>query len=109
MAGLLRPFQRDQQAGFAKGDDLPGRMAAIVASNGEVPWKPELTCRVDKLRNQNQTPMRGGFAQVYVQDSFLKFEPTLRDVRVVDVRGADTLTLHVTAVDSTGKTVSARE
>lgn len=106
MAGLKRPFQRDQQAGFAKGDDLTGRMAAIIASNGELPWAPEMTCGVDKLRNQNQTPMRGAFAQVYVQEAFRKFEPALRDVRVVDVLGADTMTLRVTATRADGKTVS---
>ncbi len=92
---LLRPFQRDGQRGFAKGDALAGRVGAVVASSGEVPWKPGLDGRVDRLRNQNLTAMRGAFAQVYVQEALGVWEPSLRDVSVTDTREAETLTLRV--------------
>lgn len=100
--GFLRPFGRDQKIGMAVvgGDDLlVSRIEAIVASSGELPWKPDLDGRVDRLRHQGNTPMREQFARIYVTEAVDKFEPGVRvlDVKAVDTADASTIGLVVTA------------
>lgn len=102
-SGLLRPFRRDEKAGFAQGAGdalVEQRLGAVCAANGELPWKPELDSGVDKLRNQSHTQMREQFAQVYLSEAISKNEPGVTDV-VVRAGGTGTGTsidLTVTAV-----------
>lgn len=98
--GLLRPFSRDQKAGFATSSGAPlveGRVGAIVASAGEVPWKPGLDAGLDKLRNVRANGSLTGFAQVYVQTALVKYEPALTGVSVTANRADRAVTLHVEA------------
>lgn len=98
--GLLRPFRRDGRSGFQKGtgnDVVEGRLEAIVASDGVLPWKPELNSNIDRIRNRSNGPMLQQFAQVYVQDAVKAFEPGLTSVDVDAERDGDTLTITLNA------------
>lgn len=98
--GLLRPFARDQKAGFATDSGAPlveGRVGAIVASAGEVPWKPGLDAGLNKLRNVRANGSLTGFAQVYVQTALTKYEPALTGVVASASRSGTSVTLSVEA------------
>lgn len=98
--GLLRPFSRDQKQGFATDSGVPlveGRVGAIVAAAGEVPWKPGLDSGLDKLRNVRANGSLTGFAQVYVSSALTKYEPALVNVSVSASRADRAVTLRVSA------------
>lgn len=98
--GLLRPFSRDQKAGFAtaSGPELvEGRVGAIVSSAGEVPWKPGLDAGLNKLRNVRANGSLQGFAQVYVSHALTQYEPALTGVTVSASRSGTQVNLHVEA------------
>lgn len=103
MIGLLRPFSRDGGLGFAKGDALEGRIGAIMAANGELPWKPQLDSHVDRLRNQRNTPILEQYALVYLSTALGQFEPgvVVRDVSAS--RDDVSLTLNISYETATGK------
>lgn len=100
MIGLIRPFQRDGKSGFAKGagDDLIiDRIEAICGAAGELPWKPELSSGLDRLRNTKNSVMLAQMATVYVQTAVTTFEPGVTGVGVSASQSDSTLDLSVTS------------
>jgi len=93
--GLLRPFQRNQQHGFARGDALSGRIEAIAASDGELPWKPQLDSKVNRLRNQRATPMLSQFAGAYIGGALRVFEPGVQVTGVRAERAGESIDIEI--------------
>ena len=86
--GLRRPFAQDQARDFAQvtGDDLLlARVEQAIGSNGEFPWRPSLTSKLDRIRNIKQGPALDEFARTYVDMALRTFVPEV--VAVADQYG----------------------
>lgn len=97
--GFLRPFSRDQarDVATATGDTLlQSRVEQVIGSNGEWPWRPNLTANLDRVRNIKEGPALDEFARAYVGQALSTFVPEVIASSVSATRTDRRLVLVVT-------------
>lgn len=91
--GLLRPFVRDQKNDFAAGGGVAlvtacvgqvlGTRASSPGAAGELPWRPRLGTKLQRLRHKNNKPLLAELARLDVAEALRRYEPRAR-VRAVE-------------------------
>lgn len=96
--GLKMPFRRDGARDFAteSGDELLiGRIAQLVGTFGEMPWRHELDSRIDRLRNASSNVMLTEFATLHCRAVLSRYEPGVVLLSVSATRAERTIDLAI--------------
>jgi phage baseplate assembly protein W len=95
---LAIPMQRDRQRDFARasGEDLlRAKVAQVLLTAGELPWRPEFGAGLDRLRHRRNDAVLEELARVAVRDAFARWLPSVQLVELRAVGEGDALRLHV--------------
>ena len=109
--GLLVPFQRDRQRDFASADGealLRAKVVQVLATDGELPWRPEFGAGLDRLRHRRNDAVLTELVRVRVRDALARWLPSAELVELTVTPKENTLTVTVRVQDrATGAFASA--
>ena len=110
--GIVCPFRFTSSQDFATAEGptlVKSDLLELVGiESGEVPWRPDLGTRLNRLRHRSNTQALGALARVSVDQAVSRYEPRIRVKSVSMPRPIDNKTeIHV-EYQVSGKTDTAR-
>ena len=101
---LATPFQRDRQRDFARASGealLRAKVAQVLLTAGELPWRPEFGAGLDRLRHRRNDAVLQELARVAVVDALARWLPSVAVDEVRVTGEGERLRLHVRVREGT--------